>query len=210
MKYAKMLGLAALAALALMAFVGAGSASAKVCSTAGVGASCGAGHGNVYTGAVKASLTSGKTAQLVSGFITVNCSESSATGEITNGETGAGNISSLTFGGCTSGLGACTAKTSASSVNKWPVTVTGEGTTSGKMVVKNVTGEFTCAGVTCKYVAAEAGKAGEIVVAGGEPGEIKATKVVLTKEEGSSFLCSNTATWSGEYLISTPNSVFIT
>lgn len=207
MKYAKMLGLAAIAAMALMAVIGAGTASAKVCSTSGKGASCGGSHGSVYTGNVVAKLTEGKTATLTSGFITVKCSSSEAAGEITNGETGTGNISKLAFSSCTSGLGACTASTTASSSNKWPATVAVTTAPNGKMTVTGVKGEFTCAGVTCIYAAESA--TAEVRGSDTAP-EIVATSVPLTKQAGSNALCSSTATWSGEYLISTPSSIFIT
>jgi hypothetical protein len=203
MKYAKMLGLAAIAAMALTAFVGAGTASAKVCSGAGVGAACAAGHGNQYTGEVKASLTSGKTATLVSGFITVNCKKSVATGTITNSETGVGSITGLTFEECTSGLGACTAK---STGLPWAATATTGTAPNGTLTVKNVAGEFTCAGETCKYAAAEA----KPTVTGGAPAEIVAKNVALVKQAGSGALCSANATWSGEYSVSTPASLYLT
>jgi hypothetical protein len=211
MKYAKMIGLAALAVLALMAVVAASaSANAKVCSTEGTGTACKAGHGKVYKGAVSSHLTAGKSAILESGFIKVTCTESSAGGEITNGETGTGKITSLTFGSCSSGLGACTAKTTASAGNPWPATVTtdtpGVENTNGLMDVSNVTGEFTCAGVTCKYISNSA----SATVDGSDTNpEITASKVALTREEGSSGLCSATATWSGEYQITTPKTLFV-
>jgi len=217
MKHLKMIGLAALAATALMALVGVGTASAKVCSTAGAGAACGGSHGSVYTGAISASLTSGKNAVLTSGFITVTCTESSAGGSASGGASSpaTGNLTSLTFGGCTANTGgSCTAKSSASAGNPWPATLTTGTAPNGTMTVTNVTGEFTCtvfgSPVTCRYVATDAGGAGEIVVKGGTPAEIIATSVKLTKEEVSNGLCSNTATWSGEYKISTPTNAFLT
>jgi hypothetical protein len=212
MKYAKMLGLAALAALAVMAVVGAGTASAKVCSTTGTGTACAGSHGKVETGNIEASLNAG-TATLVSGFVTVNCSESTAAGALAGGGSSpaTGTLTSLTFSKCeTSGGSACTAGTNASGANAWPVTITTGAAPNGTMTVGKVTGEFTCLGTTCKYTAEPAGSKGEIVVKGGEPALIEAKAVALTKETGSGFLCSGTATWSGTYKITTPASGFLT
>jgi hypothetical protein len=203
MKHAKMLGLAAVAALALMALVGAGTASATiVCSASGTGTACAGSHGNQYTGPISAELTTGKSAQLVSGFITVTCTESTAGGSVT-GSTGAGSLTSLTFNSCTSGLGACTAK---STGTPWAAQATTGTAPNGTMKVNNVAGEFTCAGETCKYSAASA----TTEVKGGAPAEIVATKVPLSKAAGSGPFCSSTATWSGEYKITSPTSLYLT
>ena len=220
MKYPKMLGLAALAAMAVMAFIGAGTASAKICSTAGVGAGCGVGHGSVYTGPIHATLEAGEKAVLTSGFITVSCTESTVHGEITSGEETKGFLDAVTFGGCTANTGgACTANTSASAANHWPAKAFhGAKAPNGNLTVTNVTGSFTCtvfgSPVTCRYTASDAGggKEGkdEIIVTGGEPATINAITVALTKEEVSGGLCSNTATWSAKYWLTTPSSLFIT
>lgn len=221
MKHLKILGLAVVSALALMAVLGVAAAAAaedaKICSTSGVGESCGTGHGNVYTGPVTAVLRNGTTepATLTSGFITVKCTTSHAEGNITNGVNGHGNLTSLTFSGCTSGLGSCTAKTTASSTNPWTVTVTKDGAPNALMdVLSKVTGEFTCAGITCKYITETAGSKGEITIDGGtatrEDAIITAKEVPLTKEEGSSSLCSNEAKWTGNYTVTTPATLFFT
>jgi hypothetical protein len=218
MKHLKMLGLAALAALALTAVLGVGSASAKTCSLAGAGAECGAGHGKVYTGAITAKLATGN-AELQSGFINVACPASHLAGKITNGETGTGTIESLTFGpGCKANTGqSCTATTTATAGAPWhAVVVPTAGTTNGTMKVKPVKGTFTCSAsgffphVTCNYEATEVGAAGEIVINGGAPASVVAAKVPLKKGAGSGASCSETATWSGHYTVSTPTSLYIT
>jgi hypothetical protein len=214
MKHAKMLGLAAIAAMSLMAVVGAGTASARICSTSGAGVACGTGHGFEYvTGTFHADLAAGANTTFTSGFITVTCTTSTAHGEVTNAGTGTADIDALTFANCTDQSGnACTASSTASGTNKWHTTITSDGSgTNGTMVMNNVTLETNCAGVSCKYMAAEAGSKGEIVVTGSDTDpKSDATKVPLTKDTGSNFLCSSTATWSWEYTFTTPTSLFIT
>lgn len=206
MKHAKMLGLAVVAALALMALAGAASASATtVCSNSGTGSACAS--GKEYSGGFSASLKTGTTATLTSGFITVKCSVSGVGGTVATN--GSGTITSLTFSECTSGLGACTAATTASAGNPWSGAVTHTSADDGTMSVNNVEGEFTCAGTKCVYGAATAGGSGEIVVNGGEAATVTATKVPLSKKAGSSSLCSSTATWSGDYNVTSPNGLYI-
>src|SRR4051794_13024578 len=102
MKYLKMLGLASLAGLALMAVTGAGTASAvnRICSTSGTGSLCAAGHGNEFIGTIHATLESGTVSELVSGFTNVRCSESTVHGSITNSTPPTGTIDAMTFGKC--------------------------------------------------------------------------------------------------------------
>jgi len=39
--------------------------------------------------------------------------------------------------------------------------------------------------------------------------KVTASNVALTKEEGSGFLCSNTATWEGTYNVTSPASLWL-
>src|SRR5215203_3894706 len=158
MKYIKIMALVAFAAMATIAITASSaSANAKVCSpTQGnTNVACQAGHGNVYEGEIHAVLATGTTAKLVSGFITVTCSESTGIGSV-NGTTGTGNLTGLNFAKCSSFIDPnCNASTSATNANPWPVTVTTDGastSTDGLMDVNNITGEFNCAGENCKYV----------------------------------------------------------
>jgi hypothetical protein len=214
MKYLKILSLAAVAALAIMAIAGASAASAKVCSTTNVGgAACAGSHGTEYKGALSASLESGTSATLTSGFMVVTCTSSSLGGTIDNASTATGSITSLTFSSCSNNFGqTCTANTNASSGNKWPAKAVTETAPNGRLEVENITGAFTCGTSTCHYKAAKVGAKGEIKVTGGEPATVKATSVPLEREvvEGDSGLCSSTATWTGAYLVTTPSSLFLT
>jgi hypothetical protein len=216
MKHAKMLGLMAVAALAVMAFVGVSSASAKVCSTAGLGASCGAGHGNELTTQGVTLLSEGhatkaREVKLTSGFITVSCDshiEVTVTHEVID-------LTSLTFTNCTSSLGECTsASANATKAAPYAVTTAATGGGNGTMTVKAspITGQFTCAGITCKYTTPEAGGAnGSLTVTGSDTApKVVAAGISLTKEEGSSGFCSSTATWEGPYTMTSPTSGWIT
>lgn len=220
MKYLRIIGLAALAAMALTAFAASSASAAKVCSTSGTGAACGAGHGNVYSGAIVGKNVGNVVLKVTnsSGSVinTVTCTESEAAGEVTNGETGAGKLTKQTFGGCTSNVcGATTASTTASTTNPWASSVRTEieGTenTNGIMTVEGVTGSFTCKffgiPVTCKYSTAKA----EVKVDGSdtEP-KITASNVALTLEEGGNeSVCGKAGDWTGNYNITTPTSLFI-
>jgi len=216
-KYATMIGLVALAALALTAFVGVSGAAAKakVCSTTGTGAACAAGHGFEYTTQpLEATTTTalGQDATLTSGFINVTC-DSTMKGEVTH--SGSGKITSLTFTNCTSSLGACSeASSTASAAVPWNSTATASGKNDGNGfmdVSSEVGGHFVCAGVTCKYSAANAGLKNEIAVTGGDATrpKVTATGVPMAKSGGSGF-CSATALWHGTYELITPASLWIT
>jgi len=217
MKHLKILGLAAVAALALMAAVGAATASANaiLCSTTGtiVNAKCTAAGTKQLPDTpteIDASLKAGTVAELTSTFDNVKCTTSTVKGTLTSGSTGTGNIESMTFSGCTDSFGGnCTADTSATAANKWPVTATtttaGVHDGNGQMHVSNITGKFICPIGTCRYKAETATPH----ITGGDPAHITATKIVLNREEVSTFGCSATATWSATYVVTHPASLWV-
>jgi len=100
MKYLKMLGLAAIAAMALMAFVGAGTASATTLALGGVT------QNSSVT--LEATLESGTSATLktTSGSFVDTCTQSTVKGSTEKpftGTTVGGKVSILSFGNCTHG-----------------------------------------------------------------------------------------------------------
>jgi hypothetical protein len=216
MKYVKMLGLAALAAMAVMA-VGAASASAsaKVCSTTSVGGvACKAGHGTVYKGKIvaKVNATGAVLTATNPDNTTVKCTESTAEGEITNGETGTGKITKLTFGTCSSSF--CFGTMTATSPAGWPATATttipGTENTNGIMdvTINGFAGKFSCTfpETVCEYSAAVP----QLHVTGSDNAPvITATNIKLTKIAGPEFTCGKEGDWSGTYNVSTPSSLFI-
>jgi hypothetical protein len=201
MKYLKMVGLCLVVAAALMAF-GAGTASAtKLCS---VNTSpCPAGNTYGKGTAIKTQLVAGTKSVMSSGFVTISCTESTLSGKTTSeGGAGAvlGSISSVTWKGCTSNLGACTA----SSLNTpWPAEVTGSGG-NGTMTVSKPGGKFTCGGTTCEYEGSKA----SVSISGGNPARAKASNVSFSKI-GGGFLCSSTASWTSEYEVTAPKPLFV-
>ena len=203
MKNMKMLGLGLLAALAALAAIGAATASATVlCSVNS--SPCPA--GNVYGKgtSIKAQLVAGTNSTMSSGFVTINCSSSSINGKTTSaggsGVAVTGEITSVTWKNCTSNLGSCTAS---ALFTPWAAEVTGSGG-SGTMTVSNAGGKFTCGGTTCEYKASKA----SVSVSGGNPATIKASGVSFSKV-GGGFLCSSTASWSGQYEATSPKPLFI-
>jgi hypothetical protein len=188
MKYVKMLGLAAVAAMALMAFLGASSASATVlCKTATN--PCGAGW--VYTGALEGSLTSGSSAVLESTgenpLIEDTCTVSVVKGEVTKdggaGVNASGPVNSVSFEKCTN----------TTTVLNGTGTLELEGS-----VVKAKGFEVTVnAGVSCIYSAGTGTTLGTFV--GGNPAKIVVNAVV--NKSGGSFLCPSDSKWTAEYTI---------
>jgi hypothetical protein len=223
MKLVKAFCLAAMAALALTAVIAASaSANAKVCSTGAAGAACKAGHGNVYKGVVKGSVLSPGavlTATNSSGtsVATVTCTGSEAEGEITNGETGTGKITKLTFTSCSSpSCETVTASSSASAATPWTATasttIAGTENTNGIMTVSNATGSFICrqffVPVTCRFTATSA----KVHITGSDVSEgarMVANNIPLAIEEGPESLCGAKADWTATYKITTPKTVMI-
>jgi hypothetical protein len=222
MKYVKIIGLMAVAAMALTAmFAASASANSKTCSTAASThtptTACGAGHGNVYQGAFDATLEAGTQAVLTAtnpDNTTVKCTESTVQGTIANGTTGTGTITKLSFGGCSSGFcsllgGKVTAE---GTTYPWASTATtttaGVNNGNGTLDVTNAAGKFVCsAGPTvCEYTAATA----SVDITGSDTAPTaKATNVALTKTVGPEFTCGTTGDWSGAYIVTTPSSFWV-
>jgi hypothetical protein len=204
MKKMRMLGLCVVAAMAAMALIGAGTASAtKLCSENT--SPCPAGNTYGKGTSIKAQLVAGTKSVMSSGFVTIECSESTMSGKTTSAGGGAGvpvtgEITSVTWKSCkTSSGSSCTAS---SLGTPWPAEVSGSGG-SGTMTVSNAGGKFTCT-VTCEYST----KSASVSVTGGNPAIIKANSVGFSKI-GGSFLCSSSASWSGTYEVTTPKPVFV-
>jgi hypothetical protein len=196
MKHLKMLGLAAIAALGLMAFVGASAASGTTLTTN----SNGTGVYPTGTG-IHSTLTKGTSAILTdgSGNKLVTCTESTVAGNTSNesGTTIAGNISSLTFGGCST-----TVHVDANGSLEIHMTATNEGTVTGKGSVVTV----TIFGVVCGYGTGTGTTLGTIT--GGKAPILNIAAVGLTKVSGG-FLCPGTAGWDANYTVTTPHALYI-
>jgi hypothetical protein len=191
MKHIKMLGLAVVAAAALMALVGASTASAAA----------------LYSGATKQGVgtkieSTGTNAVLKAGFATITCGHSEVDGKVENaggvGVPVSGAINRLTFTECNA------------TVN---VLKRGElivhhiaGSDDGTVTSKGAEVTVSTAGTSCTYGTPNATHIG--VLTGGSPATLHAS-ASLTRIAGG-FLCANPATWTATYTVSTPNPAHIT
>jgi hypothetical protein len=204
MKYVKMLGLAAVAAAALMAFIGASSASATaLCKTNNTPCPV-EWHYSIGT-EIHASLDPETTAILktTGGAIENTCNTStvkgttSTTGGSSETVKGSVAVAGLTFGGCT---------------NTTDVLEGGEleihhiaGTMNGTLTAKGFKVTLVLAGVSCVYTAGAATDLG--TVTGGTMATMDVNAGV-SKAEGS-FLCPSTATWEAKYTVTSPEPLYV-
>lgn len=205
MKYVKMLGLAAVAAMALMAFAGAGTASASVlCQTATN--PCGSPYANGTT--IEATLESGSSAILknTSSSIVNTCTSSTVSGSLTNGnatETARGAVTTagLTFKNC---LDEPTTTVTAGQLEIHATDDKGNGT----VTATGVTVTMLVSGVTCAYTAGGGIDLGTYTES---TKTIHITAVVPKDNNHSSFLCpAATAVWEANYVITKPTgTVFV-
>ncbi len=208
MKYAKMLSLAAVAAGALMAFIGVGTASAsRLCSTqVPSGDPCPAGQNWAVNQVLDFSIPSGKSAVLVDteGSELDKCSTSTIKGKITNigsaTETVTGSVEELTWGSCT--FPTKTLKTGKLEVHRISDSANGTVTADGTFEVTiNVVFASCVYGVTS---GADLGEITEGKVSGTTTSPVFHANAVA-EEFTESPLCPNTAKWTGTYNLTTPS-----
>ena len=200
MKYIKMLGLAAVAAMASMAFLGANSASATVlCKTPNLTEGCAASGWDYPKGTViDASVEAGTTLRLknTSGTTLMTCTASTVRGETTNtggsSETVDGNLSVLTFEACDSTIHIV--KLGLLEVHWLP------GTDNGTLTSKDAEVTITIFGVSGGYSTFNGTDVG--IATGGSMGTGDFDAIV--KKSNGGFLCPETAVWEGKYTITEP------
>jgi hypothetical protein len=207
MKHLKMLGLAVVAAAALTAVIGAGTASAtELCSTATT--TCSGTKYGVGT-EIHAVLESGTTATLTTSITTVTCTESTVQGHVTNaGGAGAvkGQLTALTFGGCTrTGGEECTVE----ATNLGTVEVTGgsaskTGTFSFKVTSKTGANVVCGSFINCTFSTSSATLEGKNRESGTPT--IKANNISLAREGG---ICPSTSTWTAAYEVTSPDPLYV-
>jgi hypothetical protein len=206
MKYAKMLGLAVMAAMALSAVVGASTASAtELCKEN----PC---NGTMYPAetAVTAQLKTGAVAELTSPITNVTCKKSTTSGKTTTTgsatETVLGQITALTFTECTDTAGE---KCTAEAVNlpyKGEIHATGGG--NGTLTVsssgKGNPGATVVCGlvINCTFSTALA----SLSVTGGNPALAVANKIGLNLAGG---VCPTEAHWDSQYEVTAPKPLFV-
>ncbi len=205
MKYVKMLALAAVAAGALMAFIGAGTASAsKLCSTTVT--PCPAGQNWQVNQALDFSIPAGSQAKLVDTTGTEEldkCSTSTVKGKISNAgsatETVTGPVEELTWGSCT--FPTKTLKTGKLEIHQIAGTSNGTVTADGTFEVTiNVVFASCVYGVTAGV---DLGEVTEGKVSGTTTSPVFHANAVA-EEFTESPLCPNTAKWTGTYNLTEP------
>jgi hypothetical protein len=201
MKHLKMLVLAAIAAMGLMAFLGAGSASATVLCTTTDTPDCSAAWDYPAKTVIDSSLTG--TAILESGSTTLDtCTggtvkgETSTTGSSTKPVTG--GISQLTWAGCTNTTDTLTG--GSLEVNWIEGTHNGTVSGSGSEVTVNTLG------VSCVYGTGAGTHLGTLT-GGSEP--VLKISTTVPKISGS-FICPSKASWTAEYVLTEPHALFVT
>jgi hypothetical protein len=196
MKHVKMLGLAAVAAAALMAFVGAGTASARVCSTATT--PCTSAWATPI--AMEFSLKKETSARLTttSGETLDTCTSSTVSGSLTSNPasaTSTGTNSKITWGGCT---------VLTETILPGALTVTagsgGAGNVSADAKIEVTVNVFS----SCFYGVESGTSLGTISEGTGTAAVFTANAVA--KKLNGGFLCPETTKWVAEYVLTKPSS----
>jgi hypothetical protein len=187
MKYVKMLGLLAVAAAALMAF--AGTAAATYVTSP---------PGTIYTGTIKAHSEGYATLHNAVGTISCNSTVEGAVARHTGSgaTTAGGNISSLTFTGCTNGEVHPTIHGGELEIHKL---ANGNGTLTSKKAEVSV----TMFGFNCIYGTENGVDIGEVTA--GEHGTLHIKASI--PRVGGSFFCGSSGNWTGSYKITTPTNI---
>jgi hypothetical protein len=214
MKYLKILGLVAIAAVPLNALLGTGTAFAGSDTCTALTSPCPS--GNEYTGSVNSTLKTGTSAVITNSVDTITCTSSSINGENTVATNASGNstgkITSVTFSGCTDqNKETCTATAehvpwhaelvateTAGKVNGNGVLTVSNGGTGGPQA-KVVCGSF----LSCTFGVESTDV--DFIGSSTSP-TIKTTGLALTRISG--FLCPSTANWDAEYTLTKPTSLF--
>jgi hypothetical protein len=194
-KRIKNLTLAAIAAAALMAFLGAGTASAtQLCTDSGEVCT-------EYSGTITGTSTN---ATLATNLANVECSHSTTT-IVANSSTGApilGEVTALAFTGCqTEGVvhTACTV-----TVKNLPYSASLEGKTLTVTDSVGAGAKVVCGTVlSCEFLT----KSASLSITNGSPTVAVAKEVALSHEVGA--ICPSTATWNATYAVTSPTGLTV-
>jgi hypothetical protein len=196
MKHLKMLGLAAIAALGLMAFVGAGTASATTLSTDAAGT---VKYGT--TTEIHSTLKVGTSALLekLNGEKIATCTGSTTKGTLSTatGTWVGGAIGTLTWEGCSQ---------TTDNLANGSLEIMKTGADEGEVVGKGSKVTVSVFGVSCVYgTSTEGTKIGTIK--GGEAPEL-VISAILPRIEGG-FLCPTEGRWTATYVVTSPHALHI-
>jgi hypothetical protein len=200
MKYAKMLGLLAMAAAALMAFSASASAATTLTSPAGTTLGKGA---KITAVSIEGAIKGTKQVVLTGPLgINVQC-ESHVEGEITGQNaagTTEGKITSLKFTPCANGNVVDVKTLGTLEVH----TETGTANGNGTITASGVTVEVTNTPVgTCSYQTGSNLDIGQLT--GSDTDPIFDISAAIPRHAGSSF-CGSSGTWEGKYTVTVPSS----
>lgn len=167
--------------------------------------------GNTYpSGTVIEAELSGGPMKISSGFF-IECTES-ATELKTLAKSGApllGEMTTLSFGSCTSGVESC--GVFAPSL-KYEALFSATGAGDGSVVLEEGTGfqpfriKFFCGAITCGFRK----EAAQLTLTGGNPALIEALSVPLTRDTGPELQCGNQGKWIAQYEVISPSPLFVT
>jgi hypothetical protein len=205
MKYLRILGFTAIAALALAA----GSASATVlCSTA-TSPCTGTKYGSGTT--IQEAIRKGTKTTIVTNIATISCGQVMRHGKVTSsgevGSTATGETTSVTTSDCSTPSG--TGCTVTSTKGPWPWEIHYNGLTpNGTQTVKKGSGEaygfmMMCGAlINCKFTSTQVSSG----VTGGAPGIVVIKNLALEREGG---FCPASATLNAEFEVAAPNPLYV-
>lgn len=201
MKYVKILGAVAAATVALMAFVGAGTASATVLCSSNT-SPCAAPYGSGTR--VSMSLEAGTEFRWRLGFMEFVCEQATMAGELTSpGGVGQGvteTLNNFSFGGCSGKV-----KTLKPGVLRFDAT-------SGTDGIVNGTGaeiEVEQMGISCVYGWNTAKVLGPYTSTTGSSGPPTLVEEIEVTKIAGSFLCANPAHWEARFVQTTPANAWL-
>jgi len=200
MKYVKMLGLAAVAAMALMAFVGAGTASATVlCETSEHPTNCTKPYPKGTT--IDATLEESAILETLGGTVLDTCTGSTVKGKTANAggenEPVTGNIESLTWENCSRPT---TTIVNGSLQIEW-IPVSNNGVVSGKESQVTIATIFG----SCTYGLGAGTTLGTLI--GGAEATIKIDAVVA--KIAGNISCPAEARWTAAYKVTEPKPLWV-
>lgn len=208
MKYLKVFGLAAVAAMALTALLGTGSASATVlCKTSPI--PCPAGWDFDAGTEIHASTPDGISSSIATTSETLleTCADATFKGKTTNTgsatETVKGTVDAMTFTECTKTIDVI--KNGSFEIHYIPKP-DGKPNTRGELTLKNTSVTANTVVGSCVYGTGSETSVGEMTSEEeGTEAEIH-VKAVLSKESGS-FLCPTDVVWTSNYKITAPKNL---
>ncbi|MDQ3724680.1 MAG: hypothetical protein M3335_02115 [Actinomycetota bacterium] len=206
MKYIKMLGLAAVAAAALMAFVGAGTASATTLCTATETPCATANQINaVHDNIIKATLSGTAVLERTSGEALASCTVGGMEGKITNGggssATVSGDLTALTWGAKGAGCNQTVHTVKLGELEIHHIA----GTDNGTVTAKNTEVTVEIFGVSCTYGSGAALHLGTLT---GGKSPVLHINAVVNKTAGG-FLCPEDARWTATYNVTQPTPIYV-